>query len=143
MKKVLGIFLMIFSFPGMPLAHYEGTWSGRGWRHMMSFGYGGILMWSIFLIILGLLIFIIIKSIKSGGQDISPSPHHLLEFTCQKRHRPLQLFHTFAQLDHFVEMQLGAGDGSGQLWFKASLKISLQTGLRFVFIHALVKPGQL
>ena len=71
MKKVLGVFLMIFSFPGMPLAHYDGTWPGMGWRHMMGFGYGGILVWSIFLIILGLLIFIIIKGIKSSGQPIS------------------------------------------------------------------------
>jgi len=71
MKKVL-IFLFIFSsLPGVLLAHFDGTWPGTGWRHMMGFGYGGILVWSILLIILGLLVFIIIKSIKSSGYNAS------------------------------------------------------------------------
>ncbi len=50
-----------------------------GWGHMMyyGFGYGGMFMWIIFLIVIGLLVYFIVQAQKSKGQTSSQSETHL------------------------------------------------------------------
>lgn len=52
----------------------------RGWDHMMMFGYGygGMFMWLIFLIIIGLLIYFIVQNQKTKGPS-SKSPLDILK----------------------------------------------------------------
>ena len=47
-----------------------GPQSPDGWNHMMyyGFGYGGMFMWIIFLIVIGLLVYFIVQARKPKGQ---------------------------------------------------------------------------
>jgi putative membrane protein len=49
---------------------YYGLQCPGGWGHMMhyGFGYGGMFMWIIFLIVIGLLIYFIFQAKKTKGQ---------------------------------------------------------------------------
>jgi putative membrane protein len=71
MKKVFFFVLLFFaSILAIGCGPYGPM---RGWedRHMMNygFGYGGIFMWLIFLIVLGVAIYFIIQALKS--KDVS------------------------------------------------------------------------
>ncbi len=50
-----------------------------GWEHMMhyGFGYGGMFMWIIFLIVVGLLIYLIVQAQKTKGQPPTQAETHL------------------------------------------------------------------
>lgn len=50
-----------------------------GWGHMMyyGFGYGGMFMWIIFLIVIGLLIYFIVQGQKLKGQTPTQNENHL------------------------------------------------------------------
>ena len=54
---------------------YYGPQGPGGWGPMMhyGFGYGGMFMWIIFLIVIGLLIYFIVQSQKTKGQ--TPTLH--------------------------------------------------------------------
>ena len=72
MGKKLGIFTMVIT--GMLVScggdgYYGGQGPG-GWGPMMhyGFGYGGMFMWIIFLIVIGLLIYFIVQAKKTKGQ---------------------------------------------------------------------------
>lgn len=58
----------------------DGYGPMRGWDHMMMFGYGygGMFMWLIFLIIIGLLIYFIVQNQKKMGPS-SKSPLDILK----------------------------------------------------------------
>lgn len=40
---------------------------GSGWGHMMYYGYGGGLMWVLFLMVIGVLVYVVIQSAKTKG----------------------------------------------------------------------------
>lgn len=47
--------------------------SGRGWDHMMGYGnYGGMFMWLIGLIILGVVVYLVVNRTKSIGRPGGP-----------------------------------------------------------------------
>jgi putative membrane protein len=50
-----------------------------GWGHMMNcgFGYGGMFMWIIFLIVIGVVIYFIVQTQKTKGQTPTQNESHL------------------------------------------------------------------
>ena len=40
----------------------------RGWEHMGYYGYGGMLMWIIFIVIFGVLIYVLMQATKGRGR---------------------------------------------------------------------------
>jgi putative membrane protein len=74
MKKLFLILSTVLVHPFTALANGAGHWNMNGWGHMMGFGYGGILMWIIFLIIIGVIIYLVLRGTKSSnpfGSDSS------------------------------------------------------------------------
>ena len=81
MKNFPGIFPMLMtgllvSFGGA--GYYDGQGPG-GWGPMMhyGFGYGGMFMWIIFLIVVGVLIYFIVQVQKTKGQTPAQGESHL------------------------------------------------------------------
>jgi putative membrane protein len=72
MKKYLGLSLMMMTGLLVSCAGegYLGSQGPGGWGPMMhyGFGYGGMFMWIIFLIVIGLLIYFIVQAQKTKGQ---------------------------------------------------------------------------
>jgi len=50
-----------------------------GWGHMMhyGFGYGGMFMWIIFLVVIGVLIYFIVQAQKTKGQTPTQNESHM------------------------------------------------------------------
>jgi len=81
MKKYLKLLLMMMagllgSCEGVGCLGSQGS---GGWGHMMhyGFGYGGMFMWIIFLIVIGLLIYFFVQSQKTKGQTPAQDESHL------------------------------------------------------------------
>ncbi|MFO7568858.1 MAG: SHOCT domain-containing protein [Smithellaceae bacterium] len=75
--------LLVFTMAGL-LTSCEGVgcYGGQGpggWGSMMNygFGYGGMFMWIIFVIVVGVLIYFIVQTRKTKGQTPSQSETHL------------------------------------------------------------------
>jgi putative membrane protein len=72
MKKYLELSLIVISgfFVSCAREGYYGQQGPGGWGPMMhyGFGYGGMFMWIIFLIVIGLLIYFIFQAQKTKGQ---------------------------------------------------------------------------
>lgn len=66
MKILMTIFIILLVFPLVGLADVEGCGFIGGWNYMMNFGYGGMLMWIIFAVILVVAIYFIINNSKSN-----------------------------------------------------------------------------
>jgi len=85
MKKYLKLSLMMMTGLLMSCAGegYYGQHGPGGWRPMMyyGFGYGGMFMWIIFLIVIGLLIYFIVQAQnkKSGTPTQNESPMDILK----------------------------------------------------------------
>lgn len=58
---------------------YYGQQGPGGWGPMMhyGFGYGGMFMWIIFLIVIGLLIYFFVQTQKTKGQTPTQNESHL------------------------------------------------------------------
>ena len=58
---------------------YYGPQGPGGWGHMMhyGFGYGGMFMWIIFLIVIGVLIYFIVQHQKTKGRTPTQNESHL------------------------------------------------------------------
>ncbi|HBH87547.1 MAG TPA: hypothetical protein DDY17_08115 [Syntrophaceae bacterium] len=81
MKKYLKLFLMMMTGLLISCAggdYYDG-YSHYGWGPMMHNGcrYGGMFMWIIFLIAIGLLIYFFVQSQKTRGQTPTQNESHL------------------------------------------------------------------
>jgi putative membrane protein len=81
MKKYLKLFLMMMTGLLISCAgrgYYDG-YGPYGWGPMMhhGFGYGGMFMWIIFLIAVGLLIYFFVQSQKTKGQTPAQNESHL------------------------------------------------------------------
>ncbi|MDO9229215.1 MAG: SHOCT domain-containing protein [Syntrophales bacterium] len=72
MKKYLGLSLMLMTGLLVSCAGegYFGPQGRGGWRSMMHYGFGngGMFMWIIFLIVIGLLIYYVVEAQKTKGQ---------------------------------------------------------------------------
>jgi putative membrane protein len=75
MKKYIGLSLVMITGLLMSCAREGdfGPQSPGGWGPMMhyGFGYGGMFMWIIFLIVIGLLIYFIVQAQKTKGQSLT------------------------------------------------------------------------
>ena len=69
MKKMLLFYIQMVL--GTQLLFGCTQWSGRpymGWNHMMGYGgYGGVFMWLIFIIIVGIVIYFVFERSKGTG----------------------------------------------------------------------------
>jgi putative membrane protein len=81
MKKYLKLSLMMITGLLVSCAGggYYGSQGPRGWGHMMNygFGYGGMFMWIIFLIAIGVVIYFIVQTRKTKGQTPTQNESHL------------------------------------------------------------------
>lgn len=67
MKKLFLFFTTILVFSSAAFAHGNyGEHMGYG-GHMMDYGFGGIFMWIIFLIIVGVAVYLIVQSTRPKG----------------------------------------------------------------------------
>lgn len=71
MKILIAVFILLFIFPVIALADAEGCGFMLGWGHMMNFGWGGIFMWIVFLIIVLVIVYLIVQSNKPRSYDSS------------------------------------------------------------------------
>ena len=81
MKRYLQLFLLIITGMLVSCAG-EGCYGSQGlgeWVPMMhyGFGYGGMFMWIIFLIVIGLLIYFYVQTKKTRGQTPPQNESHL------------------------------------------------------------------
>ena len=80
MKKYLVFILMmtglLVSCEGVGCLDSQGP---GGWGHMMhyGFGYGGMFMWIILLIVIGLLVYFVVQAQKTKGQTPTQGESHL------------------------------------------------------------------
>ena len=72
MKKLFLLLVTVLIWPATAFANGGDDWHMGGGRHMMDFGYGGPLMWIIFLILIGVVIYFIVQSTKSKTPESSP-----------------------------------------------------------------------
>jgi putative membrane protein len=81
MKKCLVLSLMMITGLLVSCARedYYGPQGPGGWGPMMhyGFGYGGMFMWIIFLIVIGLLIYFMVQAQKTKGQTPIQTESHL------------------------------------------------------------------
>ena len=81
MKKYLELSFMIITglLSSCAGEGYYGPQGPCGWGRMMhyGFGYGGIFMWIIFLIVIGVLIYFIVQAQKTKGQTPTQNESHL------------------------------------------------------------------
>jgi putative membrane protein len=82
MKNYLGLSLMMMGGLLVSCADrsdYYGMQGPGGWGSMMhyGFGYGGMFMWIIFLIVIGFLIYFIVQAQKMKGQTPTQTESHL------------------------------------------------------------------
>jgi len=81
MKKYIELFLVLMTGLLTSCAG-EGYYGGQGpggWGPMMhyGFGYGGMFMWIIFLIVIGLLIYFFVQAQKTKGQTPTQNESHM------------------------------------------------------------------
>jgi len=69
MKKLFLLFTTILCFSGVASAQCNYGWHMGPWGHMMPYGFGGIFMWIIFLIVIGVAIYLIVQATKSKGLE--------------------------------------------------------------------------
>lgn len=81
MKKYLGLSLMLTTGPLVSCAGegYLGPQGRGGWGRMMHYGFGngGMFMWVIFLIVIGLLIYFAVQAQKTKGQTPTQNENYL------------------------------------------------------------------
>lgn len=71
MKILIAVFILLFIFPVIALADAEGYGFMMDWNHMMNFGWGGIFMWIVFLIIVVVIVYLLVQSNKPRSYDSS------------------------------------------------------------------------
>ena len=67
MKKLFLAISVALGFPSTALADGGGHWHMGGWDHMMGFGYGGTFMGIIFIIAIGVVIYLILRGTNSSS----------------------------------------------------------------------------
>lgn len=67
MQKVLLPFIVLFlaTLAACSDDYFYGP--GNGWGHMMPYGYGGGVMWLLFIVLIGMLIYLVLQNAKAKG----------------------------------------------------------------------------
>jgi len=63
------LILIISLMPSAVFAQDDGYGHMNGGWHMMNYGYGGVIMWLILIIVIGLLVFLAIQLPKGSGSE--------------------------------------------------------------------------
>ncbi len=71
MKKYFFYLVALLIFPSYTFANGSSRAHMDGWDHMMGFGYGGMFMWILFLAVIVLMVYFIVKASKPTSSDIS------------------------------------------------------------------------
>ncbi|MFH1283810.1 MAG: SHOCT domain-containing protein [bacterium] len=71
MRKVFLFFTIVFIVPTVMYAQGNNYGHMGGWGHMMNFGYGGMFMWLLFLIAVGVIIYLVFQSTKTKNLDVA------------------------------------------------------------------------
>lgn len=65
--------VLLFLIAGLTACTADYPYGPRGgWGHMMYYGYGGGFMWFLFLVVIGILVYIVIQNIKKKGDTEAP-----------------------------------------------------------------------
>ena len=80
LKRILFILLSIFLLPLSACTEGPYDYHMR-WGRMIGFGYGGVWMWIIFLIVIGILVYVLFKSskLKDTFQSQTETPLDILK----------------------------------------------------------------
>jgi putative membrane protein len=57
--------LLSLLLPSVAWANGDDSCHGEGWGHMMDVGYGGMFMWLILLVLIGVVVYFVFQSSKS------------------------------------------------------------------------------
>ena len=71
MKKLFLFLAMFLIYPAIAFANGNNGQHMGDWRHMMDFRYGALLMWIIFLILIGLVIYLVVQGARSKTSESS------------------------------------------------------------------------
>jgi len=71
MKKLLLLAAMFFVWPAVAFADSDGWGHMEGWGNMMNFGWGGVFMWILFLIIIVVVVYFVLQGTRARGHDSS------------------------------------------------------------------------
>lgn len=71
MKKLFLFFAIVLMQPVIAFANGSNDRHMGGWGHMMDCGYGGMFMWIIFLVVIGVVIYFIVQISQKKSADIS------------------------------------------------------------------------
>lgn len=71
MKKLFWLLVIFTACPIIAFANGCEDWHVGGWRHMLWFGFGGMFMWILFLILAAVVIYLVWKSTQSKVIDTS------------------------------------------------------------------------
>jgi putative membrane protein len=69
MKRAFLFYVVFLMGPVMACTGEDYYGPMGGWGHMMNYGYGGMFMWIIFLIIVGVAVYLIIQNAKAKGES--------------------------------------------------------------------------
>ena len=70
LKKISSIFIILSTLSAFACAQGPNSPMGYG-GHMMGYGFGGGIMWIIFLVLAGVAVYFLLQFKKSKGSDIS------------------------------------------------------------------------
>lgn len=81
MKRLFLSLVTVLISPIVGFAHGYDAWHPGGWGHMMDFGYGGMFMWIIFLILVVLVVYLILRSTgaKPSAGSFQETPLDILK----------------------------------------------------------------
>jgi len=69
MKRIFLLLIAFLTFSDVAFAHGYYDWYTGPWGHMGYFGFGGIIMWILFLIVIGVAVYLIVQATKSKGLE--------------------------------------------------------------------------
>ena len=103
MKETLFFLGAILFFPAGAFADVRDGGCWYGWGHMMGPGFGGMIMWILFLIAIILIVYVLVRVSKTGG--LGSSPHETPLDVIKKRYAKGEI-----TKDQFDEMKKDLGE---------------------------------
>jgi len=69
MQKIFLLLITFLTFSDVSFAREYCDWHTSPWGHMGYFGFGEMIMWIIFLIVIGVAVYLIVQAAKSKGLE--------------------------------------------------------------------------
>lgn len=69
MQRIFLLLIAFLTFSDVSFARGYCDWYTGPWGHMDYFGFGGIIMWILFLIVIGVAVYLIVQATKSKGLE--------------------------------------------------------------------------